>query len=59
MFSVSIISPDVRTAFDFKDDTQLILGVAAPIGLTGWSPDYGVFLYVSFEQVFLKQESVR
>jgi hypothetical protein len=55
----SIISPGVRTAFNFKNDTQFVLGVAAPIGLTGAAPDYGVFLYVSFEHAFLKQESVQ
>ena len=51
----SIISPGVRTAFNFKDDTQLVLGLAAPIGLTGGAPDYGVFLYVSFEHGFSKR----
>ena len=56
---VSIISPGVRTAFNFKNDTQFVLGVAAPIGVTGSAPDYGVFLYVSFEHAFLKQESVQ
>jgi hypothetical protein len=55
----SIISPGVRTAFNFKGDAQLVLGVAAPIGLTGAAPGYGVFLYVSFEHAFLKQESVQ
>jgi hypothetical protein len=55
----AIISPGVRTAFNFKDDTQLVLGVAAPIGLSGSAPDYGVFLYVSCEHVFLKREAVR
>jgi hypothetical protein len=55
----AIISPGVRTAFNFKNDAQLVLGAAAPIGLTGSAPDYGVFLYVSFEHAFLKQESVQ
>jgi hypothetical protein len=55
----SIISPGVRTAFNFKNDTQFVLGVAVPIGLIGAAPDYGVFLYVSFEHAFLKQESAQ
>jgi hypothetical protein len=55
----SIISPGVRTAFNFKNNSQLVLGVAAPIGLTCAAPDYGVFLYVSFEHAFLKQQSVQ
>jgi hypothetical protein len=55
----SIVSPGLRTAFNFKNDTQVVLGVGAPIGLTGAAADYGVFLYVSFEHAFLKQGSVR
>jgi len=46
---VSLISPGVRRAFNFSNGSQLVLGVAAPIGLTGPSPDAGVFLYFSFE----------
>jgi hypothetical protein len=53
----SIISPGVRKAFNFRGGSQLVLGVAAPIGLTGSAPDYGVFLYISFEHSFLKGKS--
>jgi hypothetical protein len=48
----SLISPGLRKAFDFINDRQLVVGLAAPIGLTGSAPDYGVFLYVSFEHFF-------
>lgn len=48
----SVISPGVRKAFNFRDDSQLVLGVAAPIGLTGSAPDLGLFLYVSYEHGF-------
>jgi hypothetical protein len=47
-----ILSPGVRYAFNFSNDSQLVLGVGAPIGLTSDAPDYGVFLYVSFEHFF-------
>ena len=52
----SIISPGARYAFNFSGDTQLVLGIAAPIGLNDAAPDYGVFLYVSFEHAFVKQK---
>lgn len=32
--------------------TQAVGGLAAPIGLNGNAPDYGVFLYLSFEHGF-------
>lgn len=49
---VSLISPGLRKAFDFRGDVQLVLGVAAPLGLTRASPDFGVFLYASLEHPF-------
>lgn len=48
----SIISPGARYAFNFKNDAQLVLGLAAPIGLNHAAPDIGVFFYVSFEHAF-------
>ena len=50
----SIISPGMRMAFNFANDSQLVLGLAVPVGLTSESPDYGVFLYVSFEHFFTR-----
>ncbi|MGV3533946.1 MAG: transporter [Chthoniobacteraceae bacterium] len=50
----AIVSPGVRYAFNLKDDVQIVAGVAAPIGLTGSAPDYGILLYLSVEHGFLK-----
>ncbi|MCL4789030.1 MAG: transporter [Verrucomicrobia bacterium] len=52
---VSLISPGVRKALDFRNGAQLVLGAAVPIGLNSASPDFGVFLYVSFEHLFRPQ----
>ena len=52
----SIISPGLRYAFNFKNDSQLVLGLAAPIGLNDAAPDIGVFLYVSFEHFFQRKK---
>lgn len=51
----SLISPGVRKAINFRNGAQLVLGAAVPIGLNSTSPDYGVFLYVSFEHFFRAQ----
>jgi hypothetical protein len=48
----TLISPGFRQAFNSRNGAQLVLGAAAPIGLNRASPDYGVFLYVSFEHFF-------
>jgi hypothetical protein len=50
----SLISPGVRHAFNFQNGSQLVLGLAVPIGLTSSAPDVGAFLYCSFEHAFLK-----
>ncbi|MBI5387172.1 MAG: transporter [Verrucomicrobia bacterium] len=52
----SLVSPGVRKAFNFSNGSQLVLGLAAPIGLTRSSPDYGVFLYLSFEHFLTRQK---
>jgi len=49
----SVISPGARYAFDCPNDAQLVLGLAAPIGLNNNAPDIGVFFYLSFEHGFL------
>ena len=51
----SVISPGARKAFNFANDSQLVVGVATPIGLTKASPDFGVFLYCSFEHFFQRK----
>ena len=50
----AVISPGMRYAFNLTAG-QLVLGVAAPIGLTKAAPDYGVILYLSFEHGFLRR----
>jgi hypothetical protein len=52
----AILAPGVRRAFNFANDSQLVLGIAVPIGLTGPAPDLGVFLYVSFEHPFRRNK---
>src|SRR5262249_49215036 len=52
----SVISPGMRYAFNFESGAQLVVGLAAPIGLTSGSPDLGAFLYLSFEHRFLGAE---
>lgn len=47
-----VISPGARYAINFASGVQLVLGVAAPIGVTSAAPDHGVFVYVSFEHAF-------
>jgi len=47
-----ILSPGVRYAFGFENDSQLVIGLAAPIGVSAAAPDYGVFLYFSYEHFF-------
>ena len=56
---VSVISPGVRYAFNFRNDSQLVLGAALPVGLTDAAPNIGVFLYVSFDAAFWKSQSAR
>lgn len=50
----AVISPGARYAFNLSAG-QLVLGVAAPIGLNRAAPDYGVIFYLSFEHRFLKE----
>jgi len=51
----SLISPGFRKAFNFSNGAQIVVGAAAPLGLTGESLDYGFFLYVSFEHFFRRR----
>ncbi len=50
----AIVSPGARYAVNFRDDAQLVLGLAFPIGVSADAPDYGVFLYLSFEHRFAR-----
>ncbi|MBI4526310.1 MAG: transporter [Deltaproteobacteria bacterium] len=51
---ISAISPGIRAAVIDEEDLQVVLGLAAPIGLTRPADEYGVFLYVSVEHNFLR-----
>jgi hypothetical protein len=53
----AVISPGARYAFNFANDSQLVLGVGVPVGLTRQAPDIGVFLYVSFEHFFRRPKT--
>lgn len=55
--SVSVLlSPGFRYGINLPGDAQLVLGVAAPIGLTRDAPDYGIFFYASFEHFFSREK---
>jgi hypothetical protein len=47
------ISPGARYAFNLQAG-QLVVGAGAPIRFTKGTPDYGIFLYLSFEHKFIK-----
>ncbi|MBM3838815.1 MAG: transporter [Verrucomicrobia bacterium] len=52
----AILAPGIRRAFDLANDSQLVIGLGVPIGLTSSAPDFGVFLYLSFEHGFLRKQ---
>ena len=49
----ALVSPGARYAFNLPN-AQLVVGVAAPIGITSDSPEYGLFFYLSFEHSFVR-----
>jgi hypothetical protein len=53
----ALISPGARYAFNCPNDLQIVVGAAAPIGLTSDSPDWGLFFYLSFEHPFVRTHS--
>lgn len=52
----ALLAPGLRKAFNFDNGAQLVLGASAPFGVGGHAPDYGVFLYVSFEHFFSRKK---
>jgi hypothetical protein len=44
-----LLSPGVRWAPYTEDESQIVVGAAAPIGLSRDAPDIGVFFYLSVE----------
>jgi len=55
----AVISPGFRYAWNLENGAQWVVGAAVPIGLTRDTPDYSVFLYVSFEHSFLRQTAAK
>lgn len=45
----AVISPGVRAAVIDREGLQIVLGVAAPIGVTSAADNHGVFIYLSVE----------
>jgi hypothetical protein len=52
-----LFSPGARYAFNWPNDTQLVVGLGVPLGLTSDSPDWGLFFYLSFEHRFIQTQS--
>ena len=52
----ALLSPGARYAFNLRNDAQLVVGLAVPIGLTSDSPEYGFFFYCSFEHPFVRPQ---
>jgi hypothetical protein len=52
----ALLSPGARYAFNCPNDLQIVVGAAAPIGLTSDSPDWGLFFYLSFEHSFVRPQ---
>ncbi len=50
-----LVSPGVRYALNLPKDIQIVLGAAAPLGLTDETADYGIFAYFSFESPLWKE----
>ncbi len=53
-----VLSPGFRYAINHPGDAQTVIGLAVPIGLTDAAPDFGVFLYASFEHFFHRSKSI-
>ncbi len=56
--AAAVISPGFRYAVNHPGDAQTVLGLAVPIGVTSDAPDYGVFLYASFEHFFHRPKTI-
>ena len=53
----ALLSPGARYAFNLPNNLQIVVGAAAPIGLTSDSPDWGLFFYLSIEHPFVRPHS--
>jgi hypothetical protein len=52
----ALLSPGARYAFNLPNALQIVIGAAAPIGLTSDSPGWGLFFYLSFEHPFVRTQ---
>jgi hypothetical protein len=52
-----LLNPGFRWAPYTKGDTQLVLGIGLPIGLSSDATDISVFFYLSFEHRFKEEKS--
>ena len=48
----SYLNPGIRWAYNFKNGSQIVPGVAVPIGIASSYGEAGIFLYLSFEHPF-------
>lgn len=56
--ATAVVSPGLRYAFNHKAiGAQTVIGIATPIGLNSNTPNYGVFLYASFEHFFWRPKT--
>ena len=53
----ALLSPGARYASNLPNNLQIVVGAAAPIGLTSDSPDWGLFFYLSIEHPFVRPHS--
>ena len=53
--SSAFVNPGIRWAYNFKSGLQIVPGIAAPIGFGASHGERGIFLYLSFEHPFTKQ----
>jgi hypothetical protein len=51
-----LVSPGFRYGFNHPGDAQTVIGLAVPIGVTSAAPDFGVFIYASFEHAFWRKK---
>jgi hypothetical protein len=52
----ALLSPGARYAFNLRNDSQIVVGLAFPIGLTSDSASWGTFFYFSFEHAFVRRK---
>jgi Putative MetA-pathway of phenol degradation len=51
------LNPGFRTAVNFPDDSQFVVGFATPITFSRDRTDFGLFFYLSYEHRFLPKQA--